>query len=119
VNGDPIPAERAERNAESIISPRGDLTLFVRRVRELVKGPPVTCLPSARVAEVARLMSARSVGSIVVGGPDGAPAGIVTDRDLRNRVLAPGLDPSTPVARIMSSPSCPSSETSASTPCWR
>jgi CBS domain-containing protein len=104
VNGDPIPAERAERNAESMTSPRGDLTLFVRRVRELVKGPPVTCLPSARVAEVARLMSARSVGSIVVGGPDGAPAGIVTDRDLRNRVLAPGLDPSTPVARIMSSP---------------
>jgi CBS domain-containing protein len=104
VTGDPIPAQRAERNAEPITSPRGDLTLFVRRVRELVKGPPVTCLPSAQVAEAAHLMSERSVGSIIVGGPDGEPAGIVTDRDLRNRVLAPGLDPSTPVGRIMSSP---------------
>ena len=104
MTGDPIPAQRAERDAEAITSPRGDLTLFVRRVRELVKGPPVICPPSARVAEAAHLMSERSVGSIIVGGPDGAPAGIVTDRDLRNRVLAPGLEPSTPVAHIMSSP---------------
>lgn len=104
MTGDSIPAPRAERDADPITSPRGDLTLFVRRVRELVKGPPVTCPPSAPVAEVARLMSERAVGSIIVAGPTGEPAGIVTDRDLRNRVLAPGLEPSTPVARIMSAP---------------
>jgi CBS domain-containing protein len=104
VTGDSIPAPRAQRDVDSISSPRGDLTLFVRRVRELVKGPPVTCVPSASVAEAARLMSERSVGSIIVGGPDGGHAGIVTDRDLRARVLAPGLEPSTPVARVMSSP---------------
>jgi len=104
VTGDSIPAPRAERDVDSITSPRGDPRLFVRRVRELVKGPPVTCLPSARVDEAARLMSERAVGSIIVGGPGGGPAGIVTDRDLRTRVLAPGLAPSTPVARVMSSP---------------
>jgi len=104
VTGDSIAAERAERDAESMTSPRGDLALFVRRVRELVKGPPVTCLRSARVAEAARLMSERGVGSIIVAGAEGEPVGIVTDRDLRIRVLASGLDPSTPVALIMSSP---------------
>jgi CBS domain-containing protein len=104
VTGDSIPAPRSERDAEPLTSPQGDLALFVRRVRELVKGPPVTCLASAGVAGAARLMSERSVGSVIVCGAAGEPAGIVTDRDLRSRVLAAGLDPSTPVDRIMSSP---------------
>jgi CBS domain-containing protein len=104
VTGDSIPAPRAERDADPIPSPRGDLALFVRRVRDLVKGAAVTCPAAARVAEAARLMSERSVGSVIVTGSGGEPAGIVTDRDLRSRVLATGLDPSTPLARIMSSP---------------
>jgi CBS domain-containing protein len=104
VTGDSIPGPRAARDAETITRPQDELTLFVRRVRELVKGSAVTCLASAPVAEAARLMSERSVGSIIVVGGDGAPLGIVTDRDLRTRVLAPGLEPTTAVARIMSSP---------------
>ena len=82
---------------------RGDL-LFVRRARDLVKGPPVTCAPSTPVADAARLMSERSVGSVIVAGPDGEPQGIVTDRDLRTRVLGSGLEPRTPAALVMSSP---------------
>ena len=104
MTGDSIPAPRAERDADPTTAPRGDLTLFVQRVRELVKGPPLMCPPSAPVAEAARAMSERAVGSIIVADPAGEPAGIVTDRDLRDRVLAPGLPPSTPVARIMSAP---------------
>ncbi|MEX2223766.1 MAG: DUF294 nucleotidyltransferase-like domain-containing protein [Candidatus Rokuibacteriota bacterium] len=104
MTGESILEPRAEREAESMSSPRADLALFVRQVRELVKGPPVTCVRSARVAEVARLMSERAVGSIIVADAEGEPVGIVTDRDLRTRVLASGLEPSTPVALIMSSP---------------
>jgi CBS domain-containing protein len=83
---------------------RGDMTLFVRRVGDLIKGAPATCAPSVTVAEVAQLMTRRSIGSVIVLGDDGTIAGIVTDRDLRTRVVAPGLPPSTPVARVMSSP---------------
>jgi CBS domain-containing protein len=83
--------------------PRGNL-LFVRRARDLVKGPPVTCTPSTPVADAARLMSERSVSSVIVAGPDGEPQGIVTDRDLRTRVLGNGLEPRTPAALVMSSP---------------
>jgi CBS domain-containing protein len=82
----------------------GELALFVGRVQDLVQRSPVTCPPATSVAEAARLMSERGVGSVIVADADGKPHGIVTDRDLRTRVLGVGLDPSTPVALVMSSP---------------
>jgi CBS domain-containing protein len=83
---------------------RSDLALFVRRVGDLVKGPPVSCRPEASVAEAARLMTGRGVGSVIVVAGGGAPLGIVTDRDLRIKVVAQGLASGTPVSAIMSSP---------------
>ncbi len=82
---------------------RGDLALFVRQVGDLVKGPVVSCGPEASVAEAARLMTGRGVGSVIVVG-GGMPLGIVTDRDLRIKVVAQGLDSGTSVSAIMSSP---------------
>ena len=61
----------------------GDVALYVRRVADLLKGSPVTCAPTASVGAAARLMTERSVGSVIVSGPDGPVAGILTDRDLR------------------------------------
>ncbi len=61
----------------------------------------VTVPPDATVAEAARRMTRERVGSVVV---EGDPPGIVTDRDLRSRVLAEGRGPETPVAEVMSSP---------------
>ena len=79
--------------------------LFVTPVRDFVKEPPVTCPRDARVTEVARLMSRRGAGSAVVTDGDGLPVGIVTDRDLRRKVLAEARDPeTTSAAQIMSSP---------------
>jgi CBS domain-containing protein len=49
-------------------------------------------------------MAEAGAGSIVVVGPDGRPEGIVTDRDLRTRVVAAGRSGDEPVAAIMSSP---------------
>lgn len=46
---------------------------------------------SARAA--ANRMLQREVGSLVVLGVDGSPVGVVTDRDVAVRVVAPGLDP--------------------------
>jgi len=83
---------------------RGELALFVRRAGNLVKGPPVSCGPEASVAEAARLMTRRGVGSVIVVDGAGAPLGIVTDRDLRIKVVAQGLPSATPVSAIMSSP---------------
>jgi CBS domain-containing protein len=83
---------------------RGEIALFVRRVRDLVTGSPVTCSAGATLAEAAQLMTERRVGSVIVLDASGGVAGILTDRDLRTRVVAPGLSPGTPVGRVMSSP---------------
>lgn len=74
--------------------------LVGRRVGELVRREPVTVGPDASIAEAARLMLRSDVSCLPVVA-DGRLLGILTDRDLRNRVLAAGMDPSSPVAVAM------------------
>jgi CBS domain-containing protein len=73
----------------------------VTPVGRLGRREPISIAPSASIREAARLMSERGVSSLLVGDP-GEMIGIVTDRDLRNRVLAAGRDPTDPVSTIMS-----------------
>lgn len=64
----------------------------------------VTCSPKESVLAVAELMRSKNISSVVVC-EKGSPAGILTDRDLRNKVVAENIDPSGLAARdIMSSP---------------
>jgi CBS domain-containing protein len=80
-------------------------SLFVTRVRDLIARAPVTCAGDLPAIEVARQLTRDGVGSIVVCDEQGAPIGIVTDRDLRRKVVAEGHDPSAVSARsIMSAP---------------
>lgn len=64
----------------------------------------VSCPSSLSIQQAAERMSASSVSSIFVADADGEPIGIVTDNDLRTKVVAGGLDVQRPVAEIMSSP---------------
>lgn len=64
----------------------------------------VVCPSDVSIRKAAELMSASAVSSIFVCDPGGAPVGIVTDNDLRVKVIAGGLNVSRPVAEIMSSP---------------
>jgi CBS domain-containing protein len=83
----------------------GRLSLFFHRVRDFVTRPPVICDPGVSAVEVARLLSREGIGSVLVTGKDGAPAGIVTDRDLRRKVVAGNRDAAaTRAAEIMSAP---------------
>lgn len=83
----------------------GDLSLFLHHVRDLITRAPVTARPGDSAVEIARLLSRQAVGSVVIVGDDGSPLGIVTDRDLRRRVVADGRDAATTLAgEIMSSP---------------
>lgn len=84
--------------------PSGHASAFRRPVRDLVRRAPVTCTPATSIADAARLMQAQGVGSVLVVGNGGAPLGIVTDRDLRGKVVAAGVAPTEPVVRIMSAP---------------
>ncbi len=81
------------------------LSLFVRRARDLVARAPVTCEADTPASTVARRLSAERVGSVVVVNAEGAPVGIVTDRDLRGKVVAEARDPRvTPARAVMSAP---------------
>jgi CBS domain-containing protein len=70
-------------------------------VEQLARRTPVRVAATATAGEAARAMREQGVGSVLV---DADPVGIVTDRDLRNKVLAEGLGPDTPVVKIYSSP---------------
>src|SRR5262245_66504252 len=81
-----------------------DLSLFGRRVRDFLRGPPATCVTGTSVAEVASLMQGTGAAVVVVG-VDQAPLGIVTDRDLRAKVVAARRDAgSTQALDVMSAP---------------
>jgi CBS domain-containing protein len=82
--------------------------LFQTRVRDLIRRPPISIRPEATVREAAALMREHSVSSLVIDLPPygihGPETGIITDRDLRNRVLAVGLPDSTPLSQVMTAP---------------
>jgi CBS domain-containing protein len=73
------------------------------RVNEMMNGPTVTVGPGDSVQQAARSMEAHKVGCVLVT-VDGAPLGVVTDRDIVVRAVAPGLDLEGPVTMIMSEP---------------
>lgn len=74
----------------------------LRPVSDLVRRPPVTVDARTPVAEAAALMAAERVSSLLVPMRDAW--GIVTDRDLRTRVVATSADPATPLEAIATFP---------------
>ena len=64
----------------------------------------VVCTAETSIQVAAILMSKRSVGSIVVVDDNNRPVGIITDTDLRRKVIAGKIPHSEPVKAIMSSP---------------
>lgn len=72
------------------------------RLRDLLRRAPITTTGEATIRDAAALMAREQVSSLLV--VDGERLrGIVTDRDLRTRVLAAGLETTRPVSAIMTS----------------
>ena len=74
--------------------------LGTSRVSELMAGAPVTCTSDTPVREAARMMAERRISSLCVVD-DGKLAGIVTVRDLTNKVIARDLSHDTAVRQVM------------------
>ena len=70
-------------------------------VGALIGRPPVTIGADAGIRETAERMVAERVSAMLITDRTGTVVGIVTDRDLRSRVVAAGRDPGAPVSTIM------------------
>jgi CBS domain-containing protein len=72
------------------------------RVATLIRTPPLICEGDEPIREAAKRMTDQGASAVLV--PHGSSFGIVTDRDLRSRVIAAGLSPDAPVSAIMTEP---------------
>jgi CBS domain-containing protein len=86
----------AGHTPEPLASPSG------RPVGELTRATPLLCPPATTVRSAAEQMAEAGVTCVVVDLDD--ELGIVTDRDLRTRVVAAGAGPDTPVSAVMTRP---------------
>lgn len=92
-----------------VVSRREDANLLMSATVEVLVGrAPVMLSASATAQEAAQEMTAEGVSSLLITAPAAQAGdrarvvGIVTDRDLRSRLLAAGLGLGTPVGEIMS-----------------
>lgn len=81
-----------------------DENQFFRPIRDFYQRTVVSCSASDPLVDIVAQMRARSISCVVVVEDD-RPRAIVTDRDLRNKVVATGRDPANlSVADVMSMP---------------
>lgn len=71
------------------------------RVADMLGGPPITVGMDATVQEAAGIMREARVSSVIVLDESNGLRGILTDRDLRNRVVAEGRSGDCPVTDVM------------------
>ncbi len=75
------------------------LSLMTTPVRALLKRTPITLPPTASILQTAQTMRDQRVSSVLLIEQEHL-FGLVTDRDLRNRAVAAGLDTVLPVLEI-------------------
>lgn len=89
-----------ERDGSSGLDAFGSRLLFGTSLGELVGRGPVICTPQATAREVAQIMRDENADSIVVR-EDNEILGILSDIDLRNKIVADGVSSEVPVENLM------------------
>ncbi len=95
---------RGEEERESLIAQLQTSLFYLQEPITKTVLPAVTLDMNKSVSRAAQLMAKNQAGAIFVTGPDEELMGIITDHDFRERVVAPGLDPGSPVRSIMTAP---------------
>jgi len=95
-----VAEEQRLHKALTHVRESNDVSLMTCHVSELIHREAVTIDAAANIRQAAQTMAEEGVSSLLVMR-DGRLAGIVTDRDLRTRVIAAGIDYDAPVTAIM------------------
>jgi CBS domain-containing protein len=90
----------SEMHKKSLLYGSADRLLFTTRVGDVATGA-VTVSEDATIQDAARTMAKHKISSLIILDKRKLPAGIVTDRDLREKVVAKGRSPEEPVRNIM------------------
>lgn len=90
--------------ANSLRPKEEDLRVFNLDISGIYTKAIVTCGGATSIREAAREMSRNRCSSIFIEDQKGRVCGLVTDNDLRTKVIAAGIDTASPVADIMSTP---------------
>ncbi len=96
-----IPGEAAPAAPRPLA--RLDSFIYVKRIGDVMHGPPVRVESAVTLREAAVRMVEHKVGSLLIAGSDDRPAGIVTERDLLRAAARGELDAAT-VASAMTAP---------------
>ncbi|MDO5627861.1 MAG: DUF294 nucleotidyltransferase-like domain-containing protein [Mobilicoccus sp.] len=94
-------AGRLRAAAESVRSSDNGGAVLRTRVIDMVAKDPIALPPETPVQELAATMRDLRISSVLIQDEQGALCGIVTDRDLRNRVVAAGLGYDTLAREVM------------------
>jgi CBS domain-containing protein len=93
-----------EMHNKSLFYGGSDRLLFTTQVGEIATRKVITVREEATIQEAAQIMAKSKISSLVIVNDKELPVGIVTDRDLREKVVAKGRNVSEPVKDIMSLP---------------
>jgi CBS domain-containing protein len=82
----------------------GDKILFTMPVGELASKDVIKASENISIQEAAEIMSNYRISSLILIDTNSLPSGIITDRDLRDKVVSKAKDCKSPVKDIMSVP---------------
>lgn len=91
-----------EMHSKSLFYGSSDHLLFTTLIGDIATKEVVTVSEDASIQEAAREMVRHRISSLIVVDRNGLPTGMLTDRDLREKVVAKGRDVSDVVKDIMS-----------------
>lgn len=91
-----------EQGKKRLLSGGADRLLFTTPIGELISKTLVTAPEDISIREAAEIMSRERITSLVLLDPLGLPSGIITTKDLRDKVVSKGRDPGQPVKRVQS-----------------
>ncbi len=91
-----------EMQDKSMFYGGSDRLLFTTRVGDMAIKDVLSTDEDASIREAARIMTENRISSLIIVDRNGLPAGIMTDRDLREKVVARGRSVQEPVKSIMS-----------------
>jgi CBS domain-containing protein len=89
---------------KNLVYSGGDKILFTMPVGELASKGVISASHNISIQEAAEIMANYRISSLILVDEAGVPSGIITDRDLRDKVVSKGKDCKHPVKDIMSVP---------------